>query len=104
MVNQLCDAVNGIFYQGILTNIEHISDKCSDIAVYILEGSNRDIFGKEHSYVHELHHSNNESYMKAYQDDHDKYFGKLSKVSITEPIEPEEVEPSSVLSQAKSRA
>ena len=37
MVNQLCDAVNGIFYQATLTNIEHISDKCSDIAVYILE-------------------------------------------------------------------
>ena len=87
MVNQLCDAVNGIFYQAILTNIEHLSDKCSDIAVYIMEGSNKDIFGNEHSYVHELHHSNNAEYMRTYQEDHDKYFSALTAVSITDAIE-----------------
>lgn len=88
MVNQLCDAVNGIFYQAILTNIEHLSDKCSDIAVYIMEGSNKDIFGNEHSYVHELHHSNNPEYMRTYQEDHDKYFSALTAVSITDAIDP----------------
>jgi phosphate:Na+ symporter len=86
MVNHLCDAVNGIYYQAILTNIEHISDKCSDIAVYILEGSNKDIFGNEHSYVHELHHSNDAEYMSNYKHDYDKYFGALSKVSVTDAI------------------
>ena len=102
MVNQLCDAVNGIFYQSILTNIEHISDKCSDIAVYILEGSNRDIFGNEHSYVHELHHSNNPNYMKAYHDDYEKYFGKLSKVSVTEAIESDPILSSSEQAAGKT--
>lgn len=87
MVNHLCDAVNGIYYQAILTNIEHISDKCSDIAVYILEGSNKDIFGNEHSYVHELHHSNDEEYMRNYKLDYDKYFGALSEVSVTDAIQ-----------------
>ena len=91
MVNQLCDAVNGIYYQAILTNIEHISDKCSDIAVYILEGENKDIFGNEHSYVHELHHSNNEEYLRRYQENYDRYFNLLNAVSITDPLEmPEE--------------
>ena len=90
MVNQLCNAVNGIYYQAILTNIEHISDKCSDIAVYILEGSNADIFGKEHSYVHELHHSNDAEYMSNYQKSHDKYFEALNCVSVTDALEPEE--------------
>jgi phosphate:Na+ symporter len=89
MVNHLCDAVNGIYYQAILTNIEHISDKCSDIAVYILEGSNKDIFGNEHSYVHELHHSNDAEYMANYQKDYDKYFNALGKVSVTDAIEPQ---------------
>ena len=87
MVNQLCDAVNGIYYQAILTNVEHISDKCSDIAVYILEGDNIDIFGNEHSYVHELHHSNDEEYMRRYQENYIKYFDALTAVSITDPIE-----------------
>lgn len=92
MVNQLCDAVNGIYYQAILTNIEHISDKCSDIAVYILEDTNPDIFGKEHSYVHELHHSNNKEYMQAYQRDYDKYFSALNAVSVTDRV-PEQERP-----------
>ena len=86
MVNQLCDAVNGIYYQAILTNIEHISDKCSDIAIYVLEGSNKDIFGNEHSYVHELHHSNDADYMTNYQKGYDKYFTALEKISLTDAM------------------
>ena len=87
MVNQLCDAVNGIYYQGILTNIEHISDKCSDIAIIVLETEIPEIFGHEHSYVHDIHHSNNESYTKTYQADHEKYFGALELVPITNKLE-----------------
>ncbi|MBQ3291452.1 MAG: Na/Pi cotransporter family protein [Mogibacterium sp.] len=87
MVNHLCDAVNGIYYQAILTNIEHISDKCSDIAVYILERDNSEIFGNEHTYVHDLHHSNNEDYMRKYQDDYDKYFGSLERIPVTNKLE-----------------
>ena len=95
MVNQLCDAVNGIYYQAILTNIEHLSDKCSDIAIYILEESNNSIFGNEHSYVHELHHSNDQDYMQAYQDRYERYFSALNAVSITDPIpEPEKADAS----------
>lgn len=84
MVNSLCDPINGIRYQSILTNVEHISDKCSDIAVYIMEGENTSIFGKEHSYVHELHHSNNERYLNAYDLSHDKYFNALNAIPAVE--------------------
>ena len=86
MVNQLCDAVNGIYYQAILTNIEHISDKCSDIAVYILEKENSAIFGHEHTYVHDLHHSNDDKYMKTYQEDYDRYFGRLEDIPVSNKI------------------
>ncbi len=103
MVNHLCDAVNGIYYQSILTNIEHISDKCSDIAVYVLEGSNKDIFGNEHSYVHELHHSNNPEYMRTYQEDYDKYFSKLNGVSVTDAIEMPENESSQIITEKKEK-
>ena len=77
MVNSLCDPIKGIHFQSVLTNVEHISDKCSDIAVYILGRENAEIFGNEHSYLHELHHSNEESYMQEYEDDHSKYFKAL---------------------------
>jgi len=83
MVNQLCDSVNGIYFQAILTNIEHISDKCSDLAVYILEGDNKDIVGREHTYLHELHASDNADYKRMYREDYDRYFGDLGKIPVT---------------------
>ena len=80
MVNRLCDPINGIFYQSILTNVEHISDKCSDLAIYIMESENSEIFGKEHSYVHELHHSNDDTYLRYYDEDRRKYFSALDAI------------------------
>ena len=86
MVNKLCNAIVGIQFQNILTNIEHISDKCSDVAVYILEGDNEEIVGNEHAYLHELHHSNNENYMKMYDDNYKNYFNKLNDIPVTDKI------------------
>lgn len=83
MVNKKCNAIVGIQFQNILTNIEHISDKCSDVAVYILEGENEEIVGNEHAYLHELHHSNNQEYMKMYDENYEKYFEVLKDVPIS---------------------
>ena len=80
MVNNLCDPITGIRFQNILTNVEHISDKCSDIAIYILERDNREIFGKEHSFLHELHVSNNMLYQEEFQKNYDKYFSLLAEI------------------------
>jgi phosphate:Na+ symporter len=86
MVNNLCDPINGIRYQAILTNVEHISDKCSDIAIYIMEAEDTSIFGQEHSFVHELHHSSSSKYLQAYSDDYSKYFNALEAIPATEDI------------------
>ena len=86
-VNKLCNALSGIQFQNILTNMEHISDKCSDIGVYIMERDNKEIVGNEHAYLHELHHSNNAEYMKMYDDNYEKYFKKLEDVPVTNKIE-----------------
>ena len=86
MVNNLCDPINGIRYQAILTNVEHISDKCSDIAIYIMEAEDTSIFGQEHSFVHELHHSSSRKYLQAYNDDYSKYFNALEAIPATEDI------------------
>ena len=96
MVNNLCDPINGIRYQAILTNVEHISDKCSDIAIYIMEGEDSSIFGQEHSYVHELHHSASQNYMQAYNYDYSKYFDSLNAIPVVDKSaesEPDESEP-----------
>ena len=87
MVNHLCDAFKGIHFQSVLTNAEHISDKCSDIAVYILERDNSEIFGQEHSYIHELHVNNNDDYKNNYNNNYQKYFKAIEAIPmVSEPI------------------
>ncbi len=87
MMNEFCDPITGIRFQSILTNVEHISDKCSDIAVYILERDNHEIFGKEHSYLHELHVSNDEEYQTYYKNNYAKYFNALAEIPVEEKAE-----------------
>ncbi|MBP3895184.1 MAG: Na/Pi cotransporter family protein, partial [Mogibacterium sp.] len=87
MVNNLCDAIKGIHFQTILTNLEHISDKCSDIAVYILERDNSEIFGNEHSYIHELHINNDDEYKNNYDNNYQKYFNAIEAIPmVAEPL------------------
>ena len=86
MVNKLCDPVLGIYFQNILTNLEHISDKCSDIAVYILESDNKEIVGNEHAYLHDLHHSDNKEYLEMYDAKSHQYFDELNKIPVTDKI------------------
>ena len=86
MVNKLCDPILGIHFQNILTNIEHVSDKCSDVAVYILESDNEDIVGNEHAYLHELHHSGNKEYLSMYDESYKIYFDKLNDIPVTDAI------------------
>lgn len=82
MVNKLCDPILGIHFQNILTNIEHVSDKCSDVAVYILESDNEEIVGNEHAYLHELHHSGNKDYLSMYDESYKIYFDKLNDIPV----------------------
>ena len=48
MMRNQCEPVAGIRYQSILQNLEHISDQCSDLAIYIIELTDIDVIGKEH--------------------------------------------------------
>lgn len=77
MMYNECNAVAGIHYQAILQQIEHISDKCSDLAIYIIEKTGDVEAGLEHQYIHDLHHSNDSNFERLYQEGHDKYFGQL---------------------------
>ena len=80
-----CDIYAGILYQDILTSLEHISDQCSDISIYIIEQSEAQIRGREHEYIHQLHHSNDPLFQERYRDGRDRYYSRL--VSI--PVVPE---------------
>ena len=79
MTKGLCDADVGIPFQDMLSNLEHISDQCSDIAVYVLAKRHPEIAGKEHSYIYDLHASDNKRYQKKYREAREEYFGALAR-------------------------
>lgn len=77
MTAGVCDVIVGIQYQNILQNLERVSDQCSDLAVYMLSRADAAISGKEHRYLHELHHSDNAAYKRMFRDNYRKYFRQL---------------------------
>lgn len=80
MIHQKCDPVCAIEYQNLLQSLERISDQCSDVAVYMLSRENNEIFGKEHQYIHHLHHSEDAEYLSVFHDNYKKYFNRLAEV------------------------
>jgi len=80
MSHNECDIYLGIQYQNILSKLEGISDQCSDISVYIMELFESDIRGREHEYVHQLHHSTDSRFQEEYQNDREKYFSRLVEI------------------------
>ena len=83
MMRNICEPVAGIRYQSILQNLEHISDQCSDLAIYIIELTDIDVIGKEHDYIHDLHHANNPDYQKEFRANYQKYFSLLESHPFT---------------------
>jgi len=72
-----CNVEQGIIFQNILSNLEYISDRCSDISVYIEELTETSIIGREHEYIHQLHHSIEGDFQKNYQTMREKYYTRL---------------------------
>ena len=82
MTHQHCDAFNGIEFQNILLHLERVSDQCSDLAVYMLGRFDDTINGKEHLYLHTLHHSNNREYLDAFTANYNRLFALLEAVPL----------------------
>ena len=84
MTHSLCDAYRGIEFQNIVNYLERISDQCSDLAVYLLGRYDSAIDGREHQYLHELHHSDDMLYQEEFNNNYEKYFGRLKAQAIAE--------------------
>ena len=87
MTEHRCDVFNGTYFQNILLNLERVSDQCSDLAVYLLARNDDSISGREHQYLHNLHHSNNTNYKQAFKVFYKKYFDQLKVIPEREPDE-----------------
>lgn len=88
MIRRECDIYAGIQYENILTNLERISDRCSDLAIAVLRCADPQLVGDEHQYVHELHRRQDPVYRETFREFHEQYFSLLSK-SAPGTAEPE---------------
>lgn len=77
----LCSSQNGIYFLDVLSNLERISDTCSNIGISIIARVNPEMASLAHTYVTSLHQGNDEAFNKAYQQAHDEYF-KLLEDSV----------------------
>ena len=85
MTHGLCQIYSGLQYENILSNLERLSDQCSDLAVFMLSHANPALIGQEHQYIHDLHRSHGTEYQTLFQSNFAKYFGQLE--AITPPGE-----------------
>ncbi len=79
MTKGVCDLYSGIQFENILSNLERISDLCSDLAITILGSLDLSISGAEHDYIHMLHHSDDFLYQKNLEENYARYFDMLKE-------------------------
>ena len=66
----------------MLSNLERISDSCSNIGISVVARVNPELASLAHNYVTSLHSGNDEEFNKTYQEAHNKYFSLLDEVSV----------------------
>jgi phosphate:Na+ symporter len=63
--DRTCSIELGFLLSDLLNGLERISDHCSNIAVTIIQGENENF--DAHEYLHKLHHSQDEHYVKTHE-------------------------------------
>ncbi|MBR6242409.1 MAG: Na/Pi cotransporter family protein [Ruminococcus sp.] len=74
--NDECTVELGYIFQDVLTNLERVSDHCSNIAGIIIETDEKTYF---HSYLQDVR-ENDEGFQKAYREYAEKFFKRLDTV------------------------
>ena len=75
----LCSTQNGILFLDVLSNLERISDTCSNIGISVVARVNPELASLAHNYVSSLHQGGDEQFNREYQDAHNKYFSLLEE-------------------------
>lgn len=76
-----CNTYTGLVYVDALTNIERISDQCSNIAIYTLARRDERIMKNRHEYIQKLHEGGDAFYNREYHRQREIYLGDLNEAS-----------------------
>lgn len=80
MTHNACNVYCNIPFENLISNMERISDKCSDMALGLIAYKQSDLIGHEHEYMVRLHESKDISYAKGIRDNHERYYTPLLKL------------------------
>lgn len=76
----MCTINGGTAFLDILTNMERISDICSNVGISVVARVQPELASLAHTYVTSLHESGNEDFAREYQNAHDEFFGRLAEI------------------------
>ena len=72
-----CSVLTGTEFMNLLTEVERISDICSNIGVATIARATPELRHEVHDYISRLHSGRNEEFNREYQEAHDRYFRLL---------------------------
>ncbi|MBQ6373371.1 MAG: Na/Pi cotransporter family protein [Clostridia bacterium] len=91
-----CSVLAGTEFLNLLSEIERISDICSNVGVFTIARLRPEIKHEVHDYVSKLHSGNDERFNREYHAAHDHYFALLNKAeSMSSPSAASEPHPTS---------
>ena len=64
-------------FLNVLSNIERISDVCSNIGIAVVARVEPELAQEAHKYISRLHQGKDEAFNKEYHEAHDYFFNKL---------------------------
>ncbi len=73
----VCSIDSGLIFMDILTYFERTADQCSTIAMLILGKRNEEIMKNHHSYLQQLHQSDDKSYVAEHENRKNQYLVPL---------------------------
>ena len=73
-----CNVLTDVSFTNLMSDLERISDVCSNIGVATVARVERGLAGQSHEYMSTLHSGHDEKFNSEYSEAHDRYFGKLS--------------------------
>ena len=74
-----CVVSSGAVFVEILSNLERISDICSNVGISVVARVNPEVASLAHNYVTTLHQGHDTEYLNAYETTHERYFAVIAE-------------------------
>ena len=72
-----CSVDAGSSFLNLLSDLERISDVCSNVGVETMTRVNTDLENRAHEFISSLHSGHDETFNRRYQEAHAEFFGRL---------------------------